>query len=472
MSDNINIKCPKTGSFIYPYHGNPDFYYTCLNGQATLKACAEGYQFNNKQKRCVKPEPKEENGAADFELKIPIKEVELVDVICPLEGATLMAHTESKEKYILCMNGQPTVFNCAEGLFYNDKLKKCTDYVGEATIYQIASSGETNNIMCPKFGTFKYPHANDTHYYLCTDGKVYILACDNDEYFDREINVCRQKPEIEKTVTDNGIVSDKPRATVVAEFASNLICPKVGTFMFPHSQRNRYYVCIDGNAIGFACADGHVYDSEINACKPDKQAVEEDLPAPTLLDEPANILCPSSGASKFPHLARNKFYLCINGMASVLVCPQDTIFDAELSNCRQRLEQEQNEEESMLHTTPNEETVTCPKVGTYVYAHSNNAQYNVCLDGQSIVLSCKEGLIFDPKEKICHMPKENRLDNIKALVDLNVTPTETQSPTEEDKISSVDLIETSSEVVYATEHDSDDAEETVAADQAANVENI
>ncbi|TMW44310.1 hypothetical protein DOY81_010607, partial [Sarcophaga bullata] len=475
LSSNVNIKCPTSGSFIYPYHGNSDYYYTCINGQASLRACAEGYQYNVTQRRCVKPKLEEDNDMADFELKVPVEEIELFEVNCPLEGATIMAHSESKEKYILCMNGQPTVFDCAEGLFYNDKLKKCSEYMGEIATYQAALPGETNNIMCPKFGTFKYPHANDTHYYLCTDGKVYILACEKDEIFDSEINICRQKSETDmqrtETVTNDDNITDKPRATIVAEFASNIICPKLGTFMFPHSQRNRYYVCIDGHAIGFACADGYIYDSEVNACKPDSQTLQEEVPAPTLLDEPVNILCPSSGASKFPHLARNKFYLCINGMASVLACPQGTLFDAELSNCRTYLEQEQEDADSKVLTT-SEVTVTCPKLGTFVYAHTNKTQYNVCLDGQPIVLTCNEGLIFDPKEKIglqrkkdssdgdnnseilkqhnqvLYATEHNRNDiattdekdrNVKPFFDLKASPTVIVNTTEGDNNSSVEL---------------------------------
>lgn len=442
MSSNVNIKCPTTGSFIYPYHGNSDYYYTCINGQASLRACAEGYKYNITQRRCVKPKLEEDNDTADFELKLAVEEVELFEANCPLEGATIIAHSESKEKYILCMNGQPTVFDCAEGLFYNDKLKKCSEYVGEIATYQAALPGETNNIMCPKFGTFKYPHANDTHYYLCTDGKVYILACEKDEIFDSDINICRKRSETNingtETVTNDENITDKPRATIVAEFASNIICPKSGTFMFPHSQRNRYYVCIDGHAIGFACADGYIYDSEVNACKLDSQTIQAEVPSPTLLDEPVNILCPPSGASKFPHFARNKFYLCINGMASVLACPQGTLFDAELSNCRTHLEQEQEDDDSKLHTA-SEVTMTCPKLGTFVYAHVNKTLYNVCLDGQSIVLACNEGLIFDSKEKICRTPNENKVENIKALVDLKVNPTEILNAAEGDNNSSIEL---------------------------------
>ncbi|XP_065362171.1 uncharacterized protein LOC135955742 [Calliphora vicina] len=405
IEEFAGIVCPKFATFTFP-HVEKHKFYLCLDGKANVFACAEGQFFDSSLHDCRDELIEvEEEFNANVTLSAD-KFANQFNVNCPATGNTTLPHVQ-KNQYYLCIEGNSAVFACAEGLFYDNKLKNCTNTLRYNELYK---PEETANIMCPKFGTFKFPHVNKTQYYLCTDGKTYVLACDLNEIFDEDINICRINQtlllEMQDNSTSKGNTTQRLTA-VITEFASNIICPKFGTFMYPHVQRNRYYVCIDGNAIGFACADGHFFDTKTNACQRDMEVDignnESDMPV--VLDEPINILCPSLGAMKFAHEQENKFYLCVNGMASVLACANGSFFDAESGACLRTLNA--TLEISTVAPTANVTNTTivkCPLLGTFIYPHAETNQYYVCLEGKAIVLTCPEGLVFDLREKACRNP--------------------------------------------------------------------
>ncbi|KNC34624.1 hypothetical protein FF38_09666 [Lucilia cuprina] len=440
------IVCPKYATFTFP-HVEREKFYLCLDGKATVFACAEGQFFDINEHGCVIKPIEEELNTGDELAEIEESDNLMVttttkrlaeaafdldfspqSIKCPPTGSTTLPHV-LRNQYYLCREGIAAVFICPQGLLYDAKLKTCTEYLANNEIYRPALDNDAANIMCPRFGTFKFPHLNKTLYYLCTDGKTYTLACGPREIFDADINICREDeledmPWANENATQNVTEMANENATqtvtaVATEIASNVICPKFGTFIYPHSQRNRYYVCIDGNAIGFICAEGQYFDTKTNACqRPSKTEENEDDERPVVLDEPINILCPSVGAMKFAHEEKHKFYLCVNGMGSVLACAKGSFFEADSGACRRTfpLVNNMNEttEENDTLASINATTVKCPLSGTFIYAHAEPNQYYVCLEGKEFVLSCPDGYIFDNTEKNCQTPVQSEKVEIKA----------------------------------------------------------
>ncbi|XP_037812804.1 uncharacterized protein LOC119604318, partial [Lucilia sericata] len=429
------IVCPKYATFTFP-HVEKEKFYLCLDGKATVFACAEGQYFDINEHGCVM-EPIEGELNTDDELA-EIKENDNLMVTtttkrlaeaefdldfspqsikCPSTGNTTLPHV-LRNQYYVCREGIAAVFTCPHGLLYDAKLKTCTEYFANNEIYKPTLDTDAANIMCPKFGTFKFPHLNKTLYYLCTDGKTYTLACGPNEIFDADINICRE----DELLGDLPSANENATQTVTAvatEIASNVICPKFGTFIYPHTQRNRYYVCIDGNAIGFICAEGQYFDTKTNACQRASETEEnEEDQRPVVLDGPVNILCPSVGAMKFAHEEKHKFYLCVNGMGSVLACAKGSFFEAESGACRRSFSLFNNINETTEGNTTlesvNATTVKCPLSGTFIYPHAELNQYYVCLEGKALVLSCPEGHIFDNMEKTCRAPGQSEKVEIKA----------------------------------------------------------
>ncbi|KAM7356074.1 uncharacterized protein ACRADG_001928 [Cochliomyia hominivorax] len=478
------VKCPPLGTFLYPLIGDPDYYYTCIDGIATMYACASGYQFDDKKKRCVNMSPELEvqlendhnNNNNDNNTALT-NETSLIE--CPEYGALIMAHN-NKTKYVLCVNGNATVFDCPLDHYFDEMENICRKNGALKRKRYGSVVDEYAGIVCPKYATFTFPHHNRQKFYLCLDGKATVFTCADGQYFDIMIHGCRSEEKEQDNDLLNGTDNDtisynnmekydiintpfnincpttgnttfphaqsnqyyfcvegkaaiftcpeglfyndelknctekenfpKEKDIYTPASAANIICPKFGTFKFPHKDKTKYYLCIDGKTYILACGQTEYFDAQLNICRFDESLLKAQIPQ--VLNEAINIDCPQKGSRKMAHNDRHKFYLCINGMASVLACTNGSYYDNLIGACRP--ENNLNEVTTVMPTSTTSQTddveesvFNCPLAGTFAYPHKeNNNKYYACLDGIAITLTCPETLVFDKQEGHCRKPPE------------------------------------------------------------------
>jgi len=191
--------------------------------------------------------------------------------LCPEEGVVSVAYPGNCSLYYLCVNGNPTVMACAEGLLFDDVLGKCnlaeevnckdattapptttaeptTTEPTTTTVVIPITTESSGGVDCPAQGIVFLPDPTDCKkYYLCADGTAVPQECADGLLFDPELGKCNTASEVECQTKPN--------------------CPAEGIVYLPvPGSCTDYLMCISGSPIEMTCADGTEFSPEEGKC--------------------------------------------------------------------------------------------------------------------------------------------------------------------------------------------------------------
>eukprot|EP00096_Caligus_rogercresseyi_P011775 TRINITY_DN474_c0_g1_i1.p1 TRINITY_DN474_c0_g1~~TRINITY_DN474_c0_g1_i1.p1 ORF type:complete len:417 (+),score=115.71 TRINITY_DN474_c0_g1_i1:159-1409(+) len=181
---------------------------------------------------------------------------------CPDEFEGYYPHLYSCDKYWKCIEGQPELKLCGNGLAFSDLDQTFTtencDYIynincGNRTELEAPISAPN----CPRlYGTFSDPE-DCSAFYNCRDGAANRYSCAPGLSYDQRDRVCKWSDEV-------------PDCRIVVEEEGGFVCPKdsgIGIFTkHAHPEDCRqYFVCISGVPREYGCPLGTVFKVGIDS---------------------------------------------------------------------------------------------------------------------------------------------------------------------------------------------------------------
>ncbi|XP_013115487.2 peritrophin-48 [Stomoxys calcitrans] len=141
-------------------------FYICLNNQAEVYNCADGYHFDKHSLTCVSG-----NDCDDDELTIP--------PTC--SDGSKRAVNDDCFIFEMCVNGQYQKINCHPGFYFNAPKTTCKPIKYDAD-YKC-------NCVMPDYSIMTNRDNCET-YYSCQGGKADLIQCPRGEYYNSSINSC------------------------------------------------------------------------------------------------------------------------------------------------------------------------------------------------------------------------------------------------------------------------------------------
>ncbi|KFM71245.1 Peritrophin-1, partial [Stegodyphus mimosarum] len=204
--------------------------------------------------------------------------------------------------------------------------------------------------------------------------------------------------------------------TVRSSDGAKFSCPDPFGFFADPIQCDKYYECRNGTAVESLCNDGLAFN-EISAPKYLRCDSLRDVDCssrPQLQEARPTKNCPRR-FGLFPHETDcTKFWNCVDGTATEVQCPPGLTYNDERATCDWAdLVKSSCKTEDLLGFTCPEPTAYDLQDGVYSrYPHPSNCQLHfTCIKGEDGIrrprmLSCTEGLVFDPAKGTCSRPDE------------------------------------------------------------------
>ena len=353
--DDDSEQCPDDGIKSISHPDNCEKYVLCVNGNRFKRNCAPGLHFSRQARACVHPD---------------IAECDDDDIEqCPDEGIKSIAHPESCEKYVLCVNGNRFKRNCPPGLHFSRDMRACADP-------NIAECEDDDDDIeqCPDEGIKSISHPDNCEkYILCVGGMRIKRNCAPGLHFSRDMRTCAD-PSVAECEDD--------------DFEQ---CPDEGIKSISHPDNcEKYILCVGGTRIKRNCAPGLHFSRNNQACVDPSIAECEDFEQ-----------CPDEGIKSISHPDNcEKYILCVGGTRIKRNCAPGLHFSRDLRNCVQP-------DIAECDASP----LTCPKVDDFddfVFLPNKEdcSMYYVCFGGEPIPLSCGDGLHWNVDEQTCTSPAE------------------------------------------------------------------
>ncbi|XP_035209096.1 serine/arginine repetitive matrix protein 1-like [Stegodyphus dumicola] len=204
--------------------------------------------------------------------------------------------------------------------------------------------------------------------------------------------------------------------TVRSSGGAKFSCPDPFGFFADPIQCDKYYECRNGTAVESLCNDGLAFN-EISAPKYLRCDSLRDVDCssrPQLQEARPTKNCPRRNGL-FPHETDcTKFWNCVDGTATEVQCPPGLTYSDERATCDWAdLVKSSCKSEDLLGFTCPEPTAHDLQDGVYSrYPHPSNCRLHfTCIKGKDglrrpRMLSCTEGLVFDPVKGSCSRPDE------------------------------------------------------------------
>nr|XP_012142983.1 PREDICTED: zonadhesin-like [Megachile rotundata] len=371
VQDNV---CPAEGITRVPHEYDCNLYYNCQNGLKYLGKCLDGHYYNDVIKACDLPENVNCNGKTPFTTTPRISEVDECPA-CNCDNCYTRYPHSICSKYYECNNGNKTVKDCPEGLHFNPVTQMCDwpDNVnctvppppctaGNRThhecrcekYYECQDEGWVVE-TCPKGTEFDFElgkcvpeneancwpgvkpppgcmetclrneskivvHENCTQYCECDHGKMTLVNCSENMYFNPDKKKC-----------------DWP------ENIRNLTCtpfPCTNTTIPHECTCELYYQCKNGVAVRQECPRNTEYNYEAHTCMPNEDAhCYKEVYEDTVIESESCIsTCPKSSdhtdrSYVLAHRNCTKFCRCGSGAPYVVQCRSGFHFSSEKGIC-------------------------------------------------------------------------------------------------------------------------------------------
>lgn len=117
---------------------------------------------------------------------------------CPDEGVIAIAHPESCEKYILCVNGHEVERNCPHGMHFSREIRNCAHPLVANCVIPTRFELPANGDSCPPLQSTNdvvfMPNRNDcSSYYLCIKDESKLFTCAKGLHFDVNNRRCMKQ---------------------------------------------------------------------------------------------------------------------------------------------------------------------------------------------------------------------------------------------------------------------------------------
>ncbi|KAF9797981.1 hypothetical protein SFRURICE_020747 [Spodoptera frugiperda] len=335
---------------------------------------------------------------------------------CPPGTWGNVPHPELCNSFYLCTGSQEILqLFCSEGFEFDPVQKTCVAIAeGGCTLGSGSTAGP---------GTTPDGSQSTTTTQTTTDGDVTSSTTSNDGT--TTTGVTTPEPTTDSSEIDNS--STTPDLQTTTEEVAFNPCPEGVFGNVPNpNECSSYFLCVNGEAIPFNCAEGLEYDPESKTCvviaeggctmgpgTPTQSPSTPDGFSTT----PANIASSTQsvedaicsgvfGTIPHPELC-NSFYICDGDKSLQLFCVEGYEYDPESKGCVEIAEGGC----TLQSPTTTEAAVTEPPIcpeglyGNIPHPQLCNAFY-MCTGGQALELFCSEGFEFDPESRECAMIAE------------------------------------------------------------------
>ncbi|EFX88745.1 hypothetical protein DAPPUDRAFT_311082 [Daphnia pulex] len=347
VSSVAPFTCPTPEGF-YPIPGacSAD-YFICVSGSPYVQSCPIGQVFNPKTQYCEPP------------INVPLCYFSFVDF------------------YQVCVLGSPYVSTCPNGTVFDPVTKLCTP-IGWASC--------TSPFTCPTpDGFFPIPGACSNSYYTCVGNQAYLQGL-------------------------HGYGGSRATGDIEIGPDPNFQCPE-GTSVAPHPEKcGLYYTCYFASPVTlWQCYSNYLFDVTYSSCNyPEStDCGNRQRSGPTITatrtksaaDSPPSTSpvfnCPSAGGffPVSPEECYQHYYTCAGGVAYVMLCPTDGLFDPVTLTCKPANE-----------VSCKDPAFTCTADGFYPVEGECTGVYFVCASGVAYESVCPNNGIFDPDRGICASP--------------------------------------------------------------------
>jgi len=207
---------------------------------------------------------------------------------------------------------------------------------------------EAEEFVCPPNASGAFAHQTDCDkYYLCNNGTATLFSCQEGLYYDIDLKVCNFAEFVDCTgrvtpapTTTTTQAPTQPPVTGDYEFE----CPSAGG-AFPHDiYCEKYFICVNNEATEKTCPEGQLYDLKYDGCnfaelvycgdrlRPNGTVTMQPTIVPSVTPDPG-YTCPQPGGA-FPHDENCElYYLCVEDVPSLEICPVDQLFDTVWAGC-------------------------------------------------------------------------------------------------------------------------------------------
>ncbi|XP_033240431.1 uncharacterized protein teq isoform X4 [Drosophila pseudoobscura] len=402
----------------------------CANGKAFVQDCGPGTAFSPSALVCVHKSTVDCGAEAAGQ---GFSQVSSEVPRCPPGLRGLHQHHRDPYKYLVCGIGvQARVEQCPPGQNFDAHRLVC---VFSASSSSQSSSSTFNSselhvsdILCPTGANGLFVHPFDqTKFLNCKDGKVAVQGCQSGNVFSISKGYCHLKSQL--------ILNDYVTYTISEisyEFSLILTaCPNglEGLHLYPYDA-GKYVRCFaSGQMSILECGPQNAFSLSQRDCRPRRQVRsgdrvrfwEEievqttttvsylDSHGPTVLSSLRS--CPLNLQGNYPYpFHAGHFVKCQNGLLQVECCPSGFVFSLSKRACAARhlLSAHEYLDYSYLSVEFSTEfmhdftAVACPPQSRGYYLHPFDCtKYLKCLDQQTAIESCQQGLVFSISLQRC-----------------------------------------------------------------------
>ncbi|CAL7945671.1 unnamed protein product [Xylocopa violacea] len=352
-----------------------------------------------------------------------------------------------------CNEGTPILMKCGEGLVFDSEKQACdwgdvqckSHPTGTTLPPTTAPTSQPepsrtirpsqNQVHCPEHNRGEVvllPKEDDcTAFYSCNEGTPILMKCGEGLVFDSEKQAC-DWGDVQCKSHPTGTTLPPTTAPPSQPEPSRTIRPSQNQVHCPEHNRGEvillpkeddctaFYSCNEGTPILMKCGEGLVFDSEKQACDwGDVQCKSHPtgttLPpttAPPSQPEPSRTIRPSENQVHCPEHNRGEvillpkeddctaFYSCNEGTPILMKCGEGLVFDSDKQVCYRGNVQCKNRPTTPSHILPK-----CPPHNDVDVSLLPNPDdpttFYSCVEGVPILMHCGDGLIFDPRDRVC-----------------------------------------------------------------------
>ncbi|XP_050091536.1 uncharacterized protein LOC126575067 [Anopheles aquasalis] len=376
----------------FSYIRDPFFcyrFYQCIDGSPYPMRCPDDQWFSEERQECGDPS----GIVCEVEDRPPT--VTPTPGICNgVENNRFVLHPLFCNEYYLCVGeiGFPII--CPTGLWFDETREVCGDPADISCPH-----GRPGAARCrdePEFALVPSEYAC-YRYYQCVNGFPYPMTCPEEQWFDRERDVCDWIENVPECELAPG-TQRPPTAGICDAAPNNRLRPNP-------TSCNRYYVCVDQIGWPKYCPLNLWFDEARQTCSAPgftDCALGPPLPPPRP-DNPCNDV--ENLAFIRDDFYCYQYYQCRNGYAFPLICPADQWFDVQRQRCI-----DYREVECEIEDGPPPPIKPTPGICNGVFEerlilHPRFCnQYYICADQVGIPVICPAGLWFDEDTQSCRSP--------------------------------------------------------------------
>lgn len=435
------VECPRGARGLLPNPNDCKSYLLCEHGRTKIEQCASGTLFNPVISSCdypanvncdaripveIAPSAYNSNSERSEALDDSYRVGKTANVKntryetsyryqstqgyqspkCPQDFAGLLPHPTECAKFLNCAGGRTYIQDCGPGTVFNPQISTC-DYpynVDCAATSQTTQtdhgnseyiSGQVSNLECPNGFTGFYPHPAKCSLYLnCNNGQGEVLQCETGKYYNHVTQKCDWVSNVDCREFSMG-------GSVVG---TN--CPEPNG-LFDLEDETQFLNCSNGVGVIEYCPTGTTFCPTLLECLRDAKSIEK-------------VFCPKGRKGLMPHPTQCHLYLnCENGR--VQTCATGTAFNRKTSQC----DWIKNVNCLDWYTGHG---VRCPPGKTGLVPHPTKCDLFLnCLNGETNILNCKRGTVFNPKTLECDFPQNvncNDQEHTGTVINTSITGTQ------------------------------------------------